>query len=241
MIKLFTLWNRRLDQTHDEAVDHWTRVHAPKVVAAHGSHLLRYACNVGVPADYSGWAPDEAPAWDGVAEGWYDCDDPADLTALLSATADQLRAGERQFMGTFRHVITDQRVHRDLGRAQRGVKMLFMLMRRPDMTPDQSVAYWRDRHVPFVRDLFADALVRYTTNVGLAADYRGWSPHEAPLYDGIAELALDYSVAEQQAFVQSNLEVLLEDERAFMGTYRAVATREVLVAGQPDEFLPTGP
>lgn len=239
MIKLFTLWNRRLDQTHDEAVDYWTRIHAPRVVTAHGARLLRYACNIGQPADYSGWAPDEAPAWDGVAEGWYNFDDPAELTAFLTATSTHLRESERQFIGTLQHIVTDQRVHVDLGRAQHGIKMLFMLTRRPDMTPDQAVTYWRDRHVPLVRDTLGKVLVRYTTNVGLAADFRGWSSQEAPAYDGIAALAVDNSVSEQQVFLNANKATLFPDERAFMGTYRAVFTREILASGKQDEFLPT--
>jgi uncharacterized protein (TIGR02118 family) len=240
MLKLFTLWNRRLDLTHDKAVELWTRGHAPRVVASHGAHLLRYACNVGVPADYSGWAPDEAPAWDGVAEGWYDVDDPAELAGLVAATAAELRASERGFTGTLQHVVTDQQVHLDKGHAHRGIKMLFMLTRRTDMTPDQAVRYWRERHVPLVRDTLGDSLVRYTTNVGLAAGFRGWSPQEAPAYDGIAELAVDHSATAQQEFIAANKSVLFPDERAFMGTYRAVFAREILISGRDDEFLPIG-
>ncbi|GAA0823496.1 EthD domain-containing protein [Streptosporangium amethystogenes subsp. fukuiense] len=239
MIKLFTLWNRRLDQTHGEAVDYWTRVHAPKVVEAHGERLLRYACNVGMPADYSGWAPDEAPAWDGVAEGWYDVDDPAELAALVGETSDRLRDGERDFMGTFQHMATDQQVHVDRARAHRGVKVLFMLARRPDMTPAQTAAHWRERHMPLVRDVLGDTLVRYTTNVGLAADFRGWSPYEASAYDGIAELAVDNPVSDHMALLQARQDVLLPDEHVFIGTYRMAFTREVLVLGRPDEPLPT--
>src|SRR5256885_498494 len=81
-------------------VDRWIQVHAPAVVRVHDARLLRHACNIGLAADYSGWAPDEAPAWDGIAESWYDVEDPAELVALFAATSARLRDGERQFIGT---------------------------------------------------------------------------------------------------------------------------------------------
>lgn len=238
MIKLFTLWNRRLDMTHGDAVRCWIEDYAPRLIAAHSPLLVRHSCNVGLTANYQGWSANEAPAWDGVGEGWYDTDDASEVVSLAKSVEVDLAGSEHRFVGTFQHVVTDQIVHLDRSRVQRGIKMLFMLTRRPDMTPAQAISYWRERHVPLVRDTLGTALVRYTTNVGLPAPLRGWSTTEAPAFDGIAELAVDHTVEQQEAFIAENAPTLFPDERAFMGTYRAVFTREVVTLGGENDALP---
>lgn len=238
MIKLFTMWTRPPELTQHEAVDIWLNDHAPLVAAGHSPTLLRYACNVGLPANYQGWGSDEAPAWDGVAESWYDLDDPAAIVQLIRTASREEKESERRFIGTLQRMVTDQAIHLDRQRPQRGIKMLFMLTRRQDMTPGQAERYWRDRHVPLVRATLGDALVRYTTNVGAPADFRNWSATEEPPYDGIATLAVDHDTEQQEAFIQQNAGVLFTDERAFMGTYRAVFTREELAIGSPHDALP---
>jgi EthD domain len=40
MIKLFELWTRRSDMTHEEAVRHWTEVHAPLVKKTFGEKII---------------------------------------------------------------------------------------------------------------------------------------------------------------------------------------------------------
>lgn len=241
MIKLFTLWTRRPDQTHEEAVRYWLDVHAPLLVETYRPQLLRYACNIGLPANYQNWAHDEAPAWDGIGEAWYDLDDPAELTRLITQPPAHLHASEREFTGTRQHLLTDQMVHLDRARAHQGIKMFFLLNRRRDATVDQAVDYWRTRHAPLVRDTLGPSLVRYATHAALTANLRGWAADEAPPYDGIAVLAVDHGAAEQEAFVAGHADVLLPDERAFMGTYRCVFTTEVLALGQPDDSLATPP
>jgi hypothetical protein len=202
-------------------------------------HLVRYACNIGLPADYQGWAPDEAPAWDGITQAWYDTTDLAAVTAALRSPPGHIQASERSFMGTFQHMITDQVVHVDRSRKNRGITMFFMLHRRPELTRAQAVSYWRTHHVPLVCSTQGEALVRYTTNVGLPADLHGWSVAEAPPYDGIAVLAVDHDIAGQKAFIAAHADILIPDERMFMGTYRAVFTREILTFGDNDRPLPS--
>jgi EthD domain len=47
MIKLLELWTRRPDMTHEQAVRHWTEVHAPLVKKTFGDKILKYVTNVG--------------------------------------------------------------------------------------------------------------------------------------------------------------------------------------------------
>ena len=51
MIKLLELWTRRPDMTHEQAVRHWTEVHAPLVKKTFGDKILKYVTNVGLPLD----------------------------------------------------------------------------------------------------------------------------------------------------------------------------------------------
>jgi EthD domain len=70
MIKLLELWTRRPDMTQEQAVRHWTEVHAPLVKKTFGDKILKYVTNVGLPLDTRGWSRKEAPPYDGIAEFW---------------------------------------------------------------------------------------------------------------------------------------------------------------------------
>ena len=72
MIMLFELWTRRSDMTHEEAIRHWTEVHAPLVKKTFGDKIIKYVTNVGLPLDTRGWSRNEAPPYDGIAEFWID-------------------------------------------------------------------------------------------------------------------------------------------------------------------------
>ena len=71
-------------------------------------------------------------------------------------------------------------------------------------------------------------IVRYETNLGLPGDYTGWAPDERPPYDGVAEFWMDATLEELQARIQERWDVVNPDERAFLGTYRAMIVDERL-------------
>jgi uncharacterized protein (TIGR02118 family) len=241
VLKLFQFWTRRRDQTHAEAIRHLTEAHGPRVAATAPPSIRRYASNVGVATNYSGWTPSEAPAFDAVGELWVDVD-VDDVAAMRRAAIGDgvVRTDEEQrFIGTAQLMVAEQVVHVDRARPHRGVKTMFLLTRRPEMTRDEAMAYWHERHAPLVRDTLGDALVRYATNIGMNADLVGW-PDEAPPYDGVAELWLDLSLEEMHATVSAAADVLLPDERAFLGTYRWLAVDELVHRGDLDAPLPAG-
>lgn len=235
MLKLFQFVTRRPDQTHAEAIAQMEEAR-PSPAAAAEPRVLRRSVNLGLSAEYSGRRPDEAPAFDAIGEWWVDVADADSLSAMIESglgRADE----ERRFIGTAQLMVAEQLVHVDRAREHGGVKTMFLLTRRPEMTHEQSMAYWHEHHVPLVRDFFGEALVRYATNIGLPANLGGW-PGQAPPYDGIAELWLDLSMEEMQETVKGGADILLPDERAFLGNYRWLAVEERVWRGADDAPLP---
>jgi uncharacterized protein (TIGR02118 family) len=240
VLKLFEPWTRRLDMTHDQAVRHWLDIHVPLVKAALGDLTLRYVANIGLPWSVDGGAAPQAPPYDGIAEHWLDVEEPQEVVELLRRNAPALAPDSALFIGCARPMVMRQVVQLDSGRAHRGVKTMFLLTRRPEMTREQSDAYWLERHAPLVRETLGDVLVRYATNLALPAGFGAWAPDEAAPYDGIAELWFDGTKEEVFARVAQEVDVLIPDERAFLGTYRMFVSDERLQKGDPDAPLPAG-
>lgn len=101
-------------------------------------------------------------------------------------------------------------------------KIVALLQRAEDTTHEEFATYWRDQHVPLVKQL--PGLVRYTT--ATPAD-----PAAAP-YDGIAEAYFESEEAIDEAFRTDLGQRIREDERHFVGTVDYfVATESVEVDG----------
>jgi len=113
MIKLFELWTRRPDMTHEEAVRHWTEVHAPLVKKTFGDKIVKYVTNVGLPLDTRGWSRSEAPPYDGIAEFWIDMT-VEELARAIRDTADVLWPDEQAFIGTYRPMLVEEIVQKDI-------------------------------------------------------------------------------------------------------------------------------
>jgi uncharacterized protein (TIGR02118 family) len=111
------------------------------------------------------------------------------------------------------------------------LKIILFWTRRPDMTHGEAVRYWLDRHAPLVARTFGDHLVRYLTNVGLPGNYSGWSPDEAPPFDGVSEFWFDMTREEFARVRAANADVLVPDEKAFCGTYRIMFVEEIAQKG----------
>jgi len=225
VLKLFELWIRHPDLTRRQALDRYTDEYAPMLAESLGLDVLRYVGNFGVPAR-------EAAPYDGIDEYWLDAESLESLPG-----AGDARARQRSFVGANQFMLAEPIVHVDHARHHRGIKSMFLLTRRPEMTRDESMAYWRERHVPLVMQTLGAHLVRYTTNVGLPTNLNGW-PGECSPYDGIAELWLDLDVHGMYAFVGEAASTLLPDERAFLGTYRVMLAEEQVHRGHADDPLP---
>jgi uncharacterized protein (TIGR02118 family) len=115
------------------------------------------------------------------------------------------------------------------------IKILLFWTRRFDQTHDVAVKYWLEQHVPLVKKCFGDKLRRYVTNVGLESNYSGWSPTEAPPYDGVSEFWFDLTFEELQQAIADTRDVLWPDERAFTGTYRLMLVEEGIAKDLPGD------
>ncbi|MEO7397836.1 MAG: EthD domain-containing protein [Ilumatobacteraceae bacterium] len=221
-LKLFDFWTRATHLTRDDALAQALRDDADRAPLLDDS-VLRFVTNVGVPTS-------QAPPFDGIAEYWIrDGAHNVVTEGLARATAPHI--GARQVM------LASPMVHVDYARPHSGVKSMFLLTRRPELTRTEAVAYWRREHAPLVARTLGDHLVRYTTNVGLPMNLTGWRDECSP-YDGVAELWLDLDADSMFEFVGSVAETLLPDERAFLGTYRIFLSDERIHRGMDDKALP---
>ena len=121
-------------------------------------------------------------------------------------------------------------------------KITFCLRRRPDLTPAQFDAYWRDEHAPLVRrHARALGIRRYVQSTrfdsdlaAVAAKVRG-APEP---FDGVAELWFDSREAMEAGFStkagRAAGRALLEDEARFIDLENSpiwFATEREIVGG----------
>lgn len=113
MIKVFAIWTRRGDMTHEEAVKYWLEVHAP-LVRKTWPFIKKYVTNVGLPFNYTGWSKDEAPPFDGMAEFWFDLDmETFEKTIKSKDYFETLVPDEKKFIGTWRAMVVEEIVQKD--------------------------------------------------------------------------------------------------------------------------------
>jgi uncharacterized protein (TIGR02118 family) len=183
MRKLFFLCRRRPDLTHARYVELLLGGHVPLALAHHPT-LRAYVVNV-VEA-----SPPEGPELDSIGELSFDTLNDY-RTRLYDSPAGEARIREdvARFLGGADAYVTTEHVQKDTtrpaapGARSPGVKLVCPLVRRADLTHDQFVAHWLERHVPLARR-HHPGLTRYVTNV---VD-EPLSPGAPPL-DGIAELS----------------------------------------------------
>jgi uncharacterized protein (TIGR02118 family) len=89
------------------------------------------------------------------------------------------------------------------------VKIVSVIKRRSDLSFEQFVAHWQDRHAPFVARL--PGLLRYIQSPALQHARRTWP------WDGMAELWFEDVYAIKLAFESPAADNLREDEKHFIG------------------------
>src|SRR5579883_333123 len=115
------------------------------------------------------------------------------------------------------------------------IKLYRFLTRRPDLTHDQAVRDWTQRHAPLVVDALGDRLRRYVTNVGLPLSPGEGQP-DAPPWDGVDELWLDLDAGELKDVFGAAASVLGPSELRFLGNAQWMLVDEIVQrddAGRP--------
>jgi len=154
---------------------HWSTRHAELVRRLPG--LRRYVQN---PTLASGYRRRE-PAWDGVAEAWFDDGDALRVSGS-SAEYRAVKADEAAFIDgpSLGSLVTDEVVVVDGAAPPDGVKLFAFLNRRRDLEPEAFGAYWRGRHGPLAARV--PGIERYVQCHVAPGIYRAG---REPLFDGV--------------------------------------------------------
>ena len=181
MIKVVYFFKRRPEMSVEAFQDHWGTTHAQLITALPG--IRRYVQNHTLPSAYR----KGEPAFDGVAESWFD--DTGAMKALASSPqyaavlTDEPAFIDHASMGS---IITEEHVIKDGPAPEGGVKTVDLVTRRAGMPIDAFFKYWRDDHGPL--GAASPAVRRYVQSHTRRSIY---DSGRTPAYDGAAMMWFD--------------------------------------------------
>lgn len=181
MIKIIYFFKRRPGMTVEAFQEHWRTTHAGIIAALPG--LRRYVQNHTLPSAYH----KGEPAFDGVAESWFD--DTQALKALAGTTQyAAVQADEPAFIDgtTIGSFITEEHVLKDGSAPAGGVKTIDLVTRKPGMPVDAFFTYWLETHGPL--GSASPAVRRYVQSHTRRSVY---AAGRTPPYDGAAMMWFD--------------------------------------------------
>jgi uncharacterized protein (TIGR02118 family) len=102
------------------------------------------------------------------------------------------------------------------------IKISVFLTRRPDLTHEQFIQYWKDEHAPLLMglDAFKSSVRRYTQQHSLNI-----APGDLPIvpYDGVAEVWFDNLTSAMALFNhQDYASIAAKDEEKFLDRTKTV-------------------
>jgi uncharacterized protein (TIGR02118 family) len=207
MIKAITWFKRTPGMELGDFRRYWREEHPKAVLQLPG--IRKYVQNhVHDSAYRSG-----EPFADGVAETWWD-----DLGALMAhhgtPALDALMIDEQQFIDPDHRdqLVAEEVVLRPVGIPVDGLKQIVFVKRRPDLSIDEGLAYWRDVHGPMALD--APGLGRYVQNHALR--HRYVEGRSEPTYDGATMAWFADVEAARQAGSSPVMAAVADDQRNFM-------------------------
>ncbi|MFK7896272.1 MAG: EthD domain-containing protein [Myxococcota bacterium] len=199
MIKLICFIRKRAELDIPAFQNHWRENHGPLIrsLPKLRRHLIRYEQNHRLAEDY---ARDEASgagqgtetgAYDGSTIMWFPSMEAYHAFAAEPDYAEHIAPDEARFMDRAKTLFffTDEEDIKlgDADRqAQAGVKLLALLRRRSDLTPEAFHAHWTGPHAALFTETPAlrDHILAYQQNHRFPADYeRDPETH----WDGLAE------------------------------------------------------
>jgi uncharacterized protein (TIGR02118 family) len=222
MIKVVAIIKRKPGMTVEAFQEHWRTTHADVVRRLPG--LRRYVQSHTL---LSGSRKRE-PAWDGIAELWFD---DTDALRALRGTLEQaaVDADEPRFIdrGTMKIVFTDDRVIKEGSISAEAVKNIEFLHHRPDLAIDAFQRYWREVHGPIAATI--PQIRRYVQSHVRPSAYAGG---RTPACDGLAITWFDDTSAMRAAATTPEYARTRADEPNFLaGDLAFIITREVVVVG----------
>ncbi len=183
MVKALSFFRRKPGMSVEDFQSYWRERHPEAVLELPGirryvqSHTLR-----------SGYRKGQ-PAYDGIAELWFD--DTGAMRALAGTAAyAAVRADEARFIdhSTMGLIITEEHVIKDVPAPARAVKNVEFVTRKAGMPVEEFQRYWREIHGPLAARI--PVLRRYVQSHTRRAGYEGG---RAPAYDGAAITWFDHT------------------------------------------------
>ena len=222
MVKTITFIKRKPGMNLDEFGQYWRTKHAPIVTKLPG--LRRYIQCHTIPSGYR----NGEPAFDGVAEVWFDSTGAMRETAN-TAEYRAVRADEPNFldMSKMDFVITEERVQKDATADPSMVHLVEFVKRKPGMEVEAFQRHWREIHGPLGAKI--PQVRRYVQCHVRPAAYRDG---RQPPYDGVAEVWFDSTAAMRESATTPEYRAVRADEPNFIDTARPfpfIITRDFLV------------
>jgi uncharacterized protein (TIGR02118 family) len=217
MIKIIYFFKRKPGMSVADFQAHWRTTHAEIIVALPG--IRRYVQNHVLPSAYR----KGEPAFDGVAESWFD--DTQALKALAATPEyDAVLADEPTFIdgATMGSIITDEHVIKDGPAPVGGIKTVDLVTRRPDMALDAFFKYWREDHGGLAAA--APAIRRYVQSHTRRSIY---AAGRRPAYDGAAMMWFDDMQSLRAGAATPELEHMRSDVEKFVARDKSPAALAV--------------
>lgn len=206
MIKVVTVFKRRAGLDLDAFRQHWVERHAPLVCRLPG--LRRYVQSQTLAGAYR----KGEPAIDGCAELWFD--DTAALRGLAgSAEMAAVLADEPALMdiASRREIVTEDVLIKEGPMPAGGVKNIELVLRRPDLSPEEFHRYWSEVHGPLARHI--PQILRYVQSHTRLAAYRDG---REPELDGVALTWFDDTTAMRASALTPEYAATRADEHNFV-------------------------
>ncbi len=176
MVKTIAAIKRKPGMSVEAFQEYWRTAHAAVVVRLPG--LRRYVQSHTLLAGYR----KGEPAWDGIAELWFDGTDT--MRALVgtpeyaAVQADEANFIDRARMAT---IVTEEHVIKEGSLPPGAVKNVEFLTRSPEMPVEEFQRYWRGVHGPLAAAI--PQIRRYVQSHTRLGIYRSG---RAPAFDGVA-------------------------------------------------------
>lgn len=210
MVKAIYLIKRKRGMELEAFRNYWLTTHAALALKVPG--LRKYVQSHTLPSGYK----KGEPAFDGIAEVWYDDTDAmrkiAELPQARAVNDDGhlfMDMRESAMLLTREHVIKDGPLSPSM------VKFVAFASRKLGMDVEAYQTYWKDHHGPLAAKI--PVVHRYVQSHVLLSAYRGGL---TPKYDGIAETWFDDSAAMRVSEKTPEYQAVRADEPNFIDPER---------------------
>jgi uncharacterized protein (TIGR02118 family) len=222
MVKTITFIKRKPGMSVEDFGQYWRTQHAAIVTRLPG--LRHYVQCHTIPSGYR----NGEPAYDGVAEVWFDSTEAMRATAK-TAEYQAVRADEPNFIDLSKidFVITDERIQKDAPADPSMVHLAEFVHRKPGMEIEAFQRHWSEIHGPLGAKI--PMVRRYVQCHVRAAAYR--DGHQPP-FDGVAEVWFDSTSAMRESATTPEYRVVRADEPNFIDTahpFPFIITRDFVV------------